>query len=84
MYTLPVLFLRSGKHVRWLNSLGLLTFFGGILFFLIILIQEGFSYSLADRLPGLTLVALLITTGLQLFFFGLVLQFLKQIKKQSS
>lgn len=84
MYTLPVLFLRSGKHVRWLNSLGLLSFFGGILFFVVILIQEGFSYSLADRLPGLTLVALLITTGLQLFFFGLVLQFLKQIKKQSS
>ncbi|MDA0237378.1 MAG: glycosyltransferase family 2 protein [Proteobacteria bacterium] len=84
MYTLPVLFLRSGKHIRWLNSLGLLSFLGGILFFGVILAQEGFTYSLADRLPGLTLVALLITTGLQLFFFGLVLQFLKQIKKQFS
>jgi glycosyltransferase involved in cell wall biosynthesis len=84
MYTLPVLFLRSGKHVRWLNSIGLVSFLGGILFFVTIFIQEGFTYSLGNRLPGLTLVALLVTTGLQLFFFGLVLQFLKQIKKQSS
>jgi glycosyltransferase involved in cell wall biosynthesis len=84
MYTLPVLFLRSGKHVRWLNLVGAASFSCGILFFVLILIQEGFNYSLASRLPGLTLVALLITTGLQLFFFGLVLQFLKQIKKQSS
>lgn len=82
LYTLPVLLLRSGKHIRWLYSLGALSFFCGFLFFGVILVQEGFSYSLADRLPGLTLVALLVTTGLQLFFFGFVLQLLKQIKRR--
>lgn len=84
MYTLPVLLLRSGKHIRWLNSLGVFSFLLGFVVFGIILVQEGFTYSLADRLPGLTFVALLITTGLQLFFFGFILQLLKQIKKQFS
>jgi glycosyltransferase involved in cell wall biosynthesis len=82
LYTLPVLLLRSGKHIRWLYSLGAVSFLSGFLFFGVILVQEGFTYSLAERLPGLTLVALLVTTGLQLFFFGFVLQLLKQIKRR--
>jgi glycosyltransferase involved in cell wall biosynthesis len=82
LYTLPVLLLRSGKHIRWLYSLGALSFFSGFLFFGVILVQEGFRYAFANRLPGLTLVALLVTTGLQLFFFGFVLQLLKQIKRR--
>ena len=32
-------------------------------------------------MPGLLLVALLVMSGLQLFFFGFVLQLLKQIKR---
>ena len=49
--------------------------------FIIVLIQQGFTLQLAPRLPALVLVALFITTGLQLFFFGFVLQLLKQIKR---
>jgi glycosyltransferase involved in cell wall biosynthesis len=82
LYTLPVLLLRSGQHIRWLYSLGAVSFLSGFLVFGVILAQEGFSYSLADRIPGLTLVALLVTTGLQLFFFGFILQLLKQIKRR--
>jgi glycosyltransferase involved in cell wall biosynthesis len=82
LYTLPVLLVRSGKHIRWLYSLGLVSIFLALSIFAVILAQEGFTYALAERLPGLTLVALLITTGLQLFFFGFVLQMLKQIKQR--
>lgn len=82
LYTLPVLLLRSGQHIRWLYSLGATSFISGLLFFLVILAQEGFTYALGNRLPGLTLVALLVTTGLQLFFFGFVLQLLKQINRR--
>ena len=32
-------------------------------------------------MPGLLLIALLVMSGLQLFFFGFVLQLLKQIKR---
>lgn len=82
LYTLPVLLLRSGQHIRWLYSLGAISFVAGFIFFGVILAQEGFRYAFTDRIPGLTLVALLVTTGLQLFFFGFILQLLKQIKRR--
>jgi len=82
LYTLPVLLLRSGQHIRWLYSLGAISFVAGFLFFGVILVQEGFQYAFTNRIPGLTLVALLVTTGLQLFFFGFILQLLKQIKRR--
>lgn len=82
LYTLPVLLLRSGKHVRWLYSLGIFSISLGVLLFGVIFAQEGFTLALGNRLPGLTLIGLLVTTGLQLFFFGLVLQLLKQIKQR--
>jgi len=82
LYTLPVLMLRSGQHIRWLYSLGAISFISGFLYFGVILVQEGFRYAFTNRVPGITLVALLITTGLQLFFFGFILQLLKQIKRR--
>ena len=80
LYTLPVLILRSGQHLRLLYSAGLLSIVAGILYFAIILAQEGLL-NIGSRVPGLLLVALLLMSGLQLFFFGFVLQLLKQIKR---
>jgi hypothetical protein len=80
-YTLPILILRSGQHIRWLYSAGIVAVFLGFAMFFGILVQEGFTYKLGHRLPAILLVALSITTGLQLFFFGFVLQLLKQIKR---
>jgi glycosyltransferase involved in cell wall biosynthesis len=80
-YTLPILLLRSGTHIRWLYSLGLLAIAGAFALFLAVFIEEGLTLRLAHRMPALLLVALLVITGLQLFFFGFVLQLLKQIKK---
>jgi glycosyltransferase involved in cell wall biosynthesis len=79
LYTLPILILRSGQHLRLLYSAGLLSMIGGVLYFAIILAQEGLN--IGSRVPGLLLVALLVMSGLQLFFFGFVLQLLKQIKR---
>ena len=80
LYTLPILILRSGQHLRLLYSAGLLSMVGGVLYFAIILVQEGLL-NIGNRIPGLLLVALLMMSGLQLFFFGFVLQLLKQIKR---
>ncbi len=80
LYTLPVLILRSGQHLRLLYSAGLLSMVGGVLYFAIILAQAGLL-NIGSRVPGLLLVALLVMSGLQLFFFGFVLQLLKQIKR---
>ena len=80
LYTLPILILRSGQHLRLLYSAGLLSMVGGVLYFAIILAQVGLL-NIGSRVPGLLLVALLLMSGLQLFFFGFVLQLLKQIKR---
>jgi len=80
-YTLPVLLLRSGSHIRWLYSSGILMTLGGVGVFVAVLVQEGFTLRLGHRLPALTLTGLAVTTGLQLFFFGFVMQLLKQIKR---
>jgi polyprenyl-phospho-N-acetylgalactosaminyl synthase len=80
-YTLPILMLRSGQHIRLLYSAGICLVVLAFAVFVGIQVQEGFTYRIAHRLPALVLVALLTTTGLQLFFFGFVLQLLKQIKR---
>lgn len=80
LYTLPILILRSGQHLRLLYSAGLVSILAGFLYFGILLLQEGL-FNLGNRVAGLLLVALLVMSGLQLFFFGFVLQLLKQIKR---
>jgi glycosyltransferase involved in cell wall biosynthesis len=80
-YTLPVLMLRSGQHIRLLYTLGLLAIAAAFALFAAVFIQEGLTLQLAHRMPALLLVALLVITGVQLFFFGFILQLLKQIKK---
>ena len=79
-HTLPVLIVKSGKHITWLASMGALFVFGAIVYFFAVLIQERFSVpALFGRLPALLLVALLVLVGTQLFFTGLVLEMLRQI-----
>jgi glycosyltransferase involved in cell wall biosynthesis len=80
LYTLPILILRSGQHLRLLYSAGLLSIIAGVLYFAVILAQEGLL-NIGNRVSGLLLVALLVMSGMQLFFFGFVLQLLKQIKR---
>ena len=80
LYTLPILILRSGQHLRLLYSAGLFAILGGFLYFAVMVLQEGL-FNLGSRVRGLLFVALLVMSGLQLFFFGFVLQLLKQIKR---
>jgi len=82
-HTLPILFLRSGQQIRILYTFGLLLEVIALVVFGIVVVQEGFSLTMLHRTPALILVALLVITGLQLFFFGFVLQLLKQIKKST-
>lgn len=79
-YTLPILILRSGAHIRYLYSAGIVFGIMSLVMFLVVVGQQQ-TLSFAERTPSIVLVALLFTTGLQLFFFGFVLQLLKQIKK---
>jgi glycosyltransferase involved in cell wall biosynthesis len=79
-YTLPILLLRSGQHIRGLYMLGILSCLMSFLVFATVLIEER-TLMIGHRTPALILIALLFTTGIQLFFFGFTLQLINQIKR---
>ena len=80
-YTLPILMLRSGQHIRLLYSSGIVLILLAILYFLIILAEAGFNIKgLGDRVPAFVWITLMISIGFQCFFFGLILQLVKQMK----
>ena len=80
-YALPILFLRSGRHVTWLSTLGVVFVLLGIVDFFVVLWQAGFNVKATfSRLPSFVLIALLVSMGAQFFFFGFILQVLKEMK----
>lgn len=80
-YTLPVLLLRSGQHIRALYAIGSLLFLGAFFVFASVVAEEGFTLALGHRTPAFILIALMVMVGLQLMFFGFSFQLLKQIKR---
>jgi glycosyltransferase involved in cell wall biosynthesis len=80
-YTLPIILLRSGHHVRTLYNTGILLVVAALLYFIYVVVSEGFTLAMGHRTPAFILIALLVSTGLQLFFFGFMLQLLNQIKR---
>jgi glycosyltransferase involved in cell wall biosynthesis len=80
-YTLPILMLRSGQHIRLLYSGGIALILLALAYFLIVLAQAGFHIKgVGDRLPALVWITLMISIGFQCFFFGLILQLIKEMK----
>jgi hypothetical protein len=80
-YTLPVLMLRSGQHIRLLYSGGIWLILVAIAYFLIILASAGFDVkAMGDRVPAFVWITLMISIGVQCFFFGLILQLIKEMK----
>ena len=80
-YTLPILLIRSKKHIKWLYSIGIVLICLALLYFLLISWQSSFEFkTMFDRLPSFVLIALFILAGIQFFFFGFILQILKDVK----
>lgn len=80
-YTLPILFLHSGGHVTWLSTLGVIFVLLGFVDFCWVLWEAGFDVKgTFSRLPSFVLIALLVSVGAQFFFFGFMLQILKEMK----
>jgi hypothetical protein len=73
--------LRSGQHVRLLYSGGILLILAASLYFGIVLAEAGFNIkALGDRVPALVWITLMMSVGFQCFFFGFILQLLKEMK----
>ena len=80
-YTLPILMLRSGQHVRLLYSGGIALMLVALGYFLVILAEAGFDVkAMGDRVPAFVWITLMLSVGLQCFFFGLMLQLIKEMK----
>ena len=80
-YTLPILIIRSKQHIKWLYSIGIILCSMAVIYFSLISWQAAFNFkSMFSRLPSFILIALLILVGIQLFFFGFLLQIIKDIK----
>lgn len=80
-YTLPILILRARQHIKWMYTTGILLVAAAFLYFGFVFAEGGFSIvPLINRVPALLLVTVFIVTGFQLFFFGFILQLLKNIK----
>jgi glycosyltransferase involved in cell wall biosynthesis len=80
-YSLPVLILRSGEHIRLLYSSGILVVAAALLYFFTILVEVRFDIKqVGDRVPAFVWITLLISIGFQCFCFGFILQLVKQMK----
>jgi glycosyltransferase involved in cell wall biosynthesis len=80
-YTLPVLMLRSGQHIRLLYSGGIVLIVLALLYFFVILAEAQFNIKgLGDRVPAFVWITLMISIGFQCFFAGLMLQLMKEMK----
>jgi glycosyltransferase involved in cell wall biosynthesis len=80
-YTLPILMLRSGQHIRLLYSGGIWLILIALAYFFVILASAGFDLKgMGDRVPAFVWITLMISIGVQAFFFGLMLQLIKEMK----
>jgi glycosyltransferase involved in cell wall biosynthesis len=82
-YTLPVLILRSGKHIKYLFGTGIVLLILALLHIIVVAFQTKLSLQqILDR-QSLVLFFVLLSTGANLFFFGVVLELISQIKRKS-
>ncbi len=83
-YTLPILILRAGQHIRFLYPLGMFFIMLSILDFLWVSYDTGLHFrEMLDR-QSFHLILLLFMIGLNLFFFGFTIELLGNIKRRLS
>lgn len=80
-HTLPILIIRSKQHIKWLYTIGIIFVLMALAYFLFISYQASFQFkAMFSRIPSFLLIALLVLTGIQLFFFGFLIELIKEIK----
>ena len=80
-YTLPILMLRSGQHIRLLYSGGIALILLAIAYFFVVLVEARFNLKgMGDRVPAFVWITLMISVGFQCFFYGFILQLMKEMK----
>jgi len=81
-FTLPVLILRSGKHINYLFTTGIFLVLLALLDICIVLLDTGFSLPQMFDRQSFVLFFILLSTGINLFLFGVVLELITQVKRR--
>jgi len=83
LWTLPVLLVRTGLHMIFFTAFGIILTLIGFLLGVYLIFIESFKTSIGiDKYPFLMLVVLLISSGIQIFFFGFLLNLIIQLKNK--
>ncbi len=81
-YTLPVLILRAGQHIKFLYPTGILFICLSFLDFCYVLWDTGFSFAEIIHRQSFHLIFLLLSIGLNMFFMGFSLELINRIKSR--
>lgn len=81
-YTLPVLILRAGHHIKLLYPLGLFCMFLSFVHLTTVAIQTGFHLHVLFDRQTFHLFFLLLSVGANLFFFGLTLELVSGMSRR--
>ncbi len=80
-YTLPILLIRSGAHIKYLYPIGIFMVFISFIDLLTVGLITNFSFFEMIERQSFHLFLLLFTTGINLFFFGFIFELLMNIKR---
>lgn len=80
-YTLPILLLRSGAHIKYLFPVGIFLILLSFLDIIVVAFITNFSFMEMIERQSFHLFFLLFTTGINLFFFGCIFELLINIKR---
>lgn len=81
MYTLPILVIRAGAHVRWSYTASFVLMTTALGYFLLVFWQAGGDLTrMFQRLPALVFVSMMIVASIQLFTLGFITEILRGIK----
>ena len=81
-YTLPVLILRAGQHIKFLYPTGIFFVCLSFLDFCYVLWDTGFSLAELIHRQSFHLIFLLLSIGLNMFFIGFSLELINRIKSR--
>lgn len=82
-YTLPILILRSGNHIRYLFNGGIFLILMSFAHITTVTIQTNFDIVEMFERRTFVLFLLLFSTGLNLFLFGVIIEFISNLRRKS-
>lgn len=83
-YTLPVLVMRGGQHIKFLFPLGIILIIAAFIHLLTVALLTKFNLQEIFDRQSLNLFFLLLSTGANLFFFGFALEMLAHVKRKAN